>query len=184
MVAAAAQLGIVAAVPMAWPPRHVRGATSPLTVAWFTPLKGHSSGPGLDHEWGWQQGNHMTEATHDRCVAACKECAEACNELVAACLRESNLEDVTHLVALNLSCAAFCQFVGGAIVQLNEFLEPICSLCRNVCIVCGDECKRLDVAEGLACSRACYACADSCQKVVDQVVRTGGLAAELKGPMH
>jgi len=126
----------------------------------------------------------MTEATHDRCIAACKECAEACNDLVAACLRESNLEDVTHLVALNLSCAAFCQFVGGAIVQLNEFLEPICSLCRNVCIVCGDECKRLNVAEGLACSRACYACADSCQKVVDQVVRTGGLAAELKGPMH
>jgi len=104
----------------------------------------------------------MSQATDFACIEACNECAVACNHCAAACLKEHNVEMMSRCIALDMDCAAICQFAAAAIARGSEYAKEICGLCANICEACAEECGKHTAPHCQACATACRACAVAC----------------------
>ena len=78
-------------------------------------------------------------------------------------LKEPDVKMMARCIALDMDCAAVCQFAAAAMSRGSEFAKAICALCADICQACGDECARHKPEHCQACAKACKDCAAACR---------------------
>lgn len=104
----------------------------------------------------------MSSNPFTACIDACNRCAVACNTCSAACLQEPDVQHMARCIALDIDCAAMCQFAAGAMARNSAHAKAICQLCADICQACGDECAQHSAQHCQDCAAACHACAKAC----------------------
>ncbi|WP_443098614.1 four-helix bundle copper-binding protein [Variovorax sp. CCNWLW225] len=68
-------------------------------------------------------------------------------------------------IALDIDCAAACQFAAAAMARGSEHAKSICALCADICQACGEECAKHKAGHCQACAKACRECAAACRSM-------------------
>ena len=105
----------------------------------------------------------MPHETYAACIEACNGCATACNHCAASCLKEADVKMMARCIALDMDCAAACQFAAAAMGRGSEFAKAICALCADICQACGEECARHKHEHCQACAKAWRDCTAACR---------------------
>lgn len=105
----------------------------------------------------------------DTCIEACNACALACAHCASSCLRETDPKSMARCIQLDLDCAAICRLAADAMARNSENIQAICSLCADLCDICGEECMQHRMEHCQACAVACKRCALDCRSMVGQV---------------
>jgi hypothetical protein len=104
------------------------------------------------------------------CIDACVRCAQECEQCAAACLGESDVNEMTECIRLDLDCAAICRMAAGFMSRDSRFAEAICDVCADICETCGTECEKHDVDHCQRCAEACHQCAEECRSMAGAAV--------------
>lgn len=107
----------------------------------------------------------MAKPSFQSCIDACNACATACDHCAASCLREDNVKDMSHCVALDIDCSQICRLAAGFMARNSELAGMLCETCAEVCDACGDECERYEMPHCRDCAAACRRCAEACRQV-------------------
>ncbi len=105
----------------------------------------------------------MPHETYAACIEACNGCAVACSHCAAECLKEDDVAMMRRCIALDIDCAAICQFAAAAMARGSEHAKAICALCAEICAACGEECAKHKPDHCQACAAACVDCAAACR---------------------
>lgn len=99
------------------------------------------------------------------CLHECRACADACHHCAVSCLKEDDVQAMVECIALDMDCAATCDWAAGAMARDSRLVSAISAVCAQVCEACGDECSRHDAAHCQDCAAACRRCAEACRAV-------------------
>lgn len=77
-------------------------------------------------------------------------------------MKEDNVKMMSRCIALDVDCAAICQFAASAIARDSECATEVCGLCADICEACAQECDKHQAPHCQACAKACRACAVAC----------------------
>lgn len=105
----------------------------------------------------------MSHESYIACIEACNGCATACNHCASECLKEDNVKMMAKCIALDIDCAAVCQFAAAAMARGSEHAKAICALCADICEACGAECEKHQAEHCKTCAKACKDCAAACR---------------------
>jgi hypothetical protein len=113
--------------------------------------------------------NRMKKDVLDDCLRACQECVIFCTRCAASCTEESNAQDLSRCIQLNLECAAMC----NAAVQLMSLngisSDSLCRLCADISRRCAEECMKHD---SMKHCRDAASCCHECSIICSQMVST------------
>ena len=107
----------------------------------------------------------MLNPKFTQCIDACEVCSDACNHCAASCLREDDVKHMARCIALDIECAAVCQFAAASMARGSPYAVAICRLCAEICDACGEECALHEAAHCRACAEACRDCAEECRRM-------------------
>lgn len=95
---------------------------------------------------------HPHMETFSKCYSICCSCAKKC------------IEDKKGETAILCSeCADICALMIKWHSQNSEFTNQISELCADVCLKCGEACRRNGSPHCKQCSDICNECAKACQ---------------------
>lgn len=92
------------------------------------------------------------------------ECIHICHDCTASCLNEEHVKMMTECIRLNEACAEVCTMTLNMVHKDGRFTKEVLTLCEQVCIACGQECKKHPEDHCQECYQACMACAEACRK--------------------
>ncbi len=105
----------------------------------------------------------MLKQEYQNCVNACLETAQACDDCATACMKESNVLELSHCIKLNQECAVICRSAAELIGMKSDYSLIICHLVATACSDCAEECEH-HAAMGM---EHCKVCAEICRNCVE-----------------
>ena len=108
-------------------------------------------------------------------IEECYSCAQACTSCADACLGEPMVQQLTQCIRLNLDCADICSATGSVSTRRSgsnqESIRSMLRACADICVLCGEECRRHAAAHAHCriCADACMACAQSCERALESM---------------
>lgn len=113
----------------------------------------------------------MNHLRHQTCIDACVRCAQECEHCGTACLKESNVMELTECIRLDKECAAACWYAAAQMSAGSTLVDAVCRLCADICQACAAECDRhADMHDHCRrCAATCHECADECRKIAGAI---------------
>ena len=108
-------------------------------------------------------------------IEACFNCAQTCTACADACLGESQVQELTACIRLNLDCADICATTGRLITRQTAVDQRLwrdqLQACITACEVCGTECQQHANMHDhcRVCAEACRTCAEACRDLLRTV---------------
>lgn len=124
-------------------------------------------------------GLNLSAPAHEalnRAISTLLGCVETCNACAAACLRESNVDEMRNCIATDLDCAAVCATTVGVLARFDGKLRAdtrkLLEACIAACKTCGDECASHASHHDHCriCADACRQCEDACRNLLTELV--------------
>ncbi|MCC8034594.1 MAG: four-helix bundle copper-binding protein [Rikenellaceae bacterium] len=91
---------------------------------------------------------------------ALTECVHRCNHCFTKCLMEDDVKAMADCVRLDKDCIEACTFTMKFLYPRSRFQREVLMLCKNICIVCAEECEKHQNDHCRMCARACRATAE------------------------
>ena len=108
----------------------------------------------------------MSLEKYRKCIDACLECVKECKYCIGECLEGLNPDDMAKLMKLETNCAAISLLSIEFMSSDSQFVNPLCTLCAEVCIDCAVECEKyMHLQHCERCAIVCRKCAEEWNKV-------------------
>ncbi len=114
---------------------------------------------------------NLDESLYTSALKAIEECGAACTSCADACLSESNVQQLTKCIRLNLDCADICDATSRVLMRQTQpdmdVLRNQVETCMLACRSCGGECARHSHHEHCkACAASCQNCESECEDLL------------------
>ncbi|MCC8019650.1 MAG: four-helix bundle copper-binding protein [Rikenellaceae bacterium] len=94
---------------------------------------------------------------------ALTECIHRCNHCFTGCLMEDDVKMMAECIRLDRDCIEVCAMALKFLYKGSRFQREVLMLCKNVCIVCGEECAKYPQMDH--CQRSAEACRVAAEKI-------------------
>ncbi|MCD8174006.1 MAG: four-helix bundle copper-binding protein [Alistipes sp.] len=94
---------------------------------------------------------------------ALTECLHRCNHCFTGCLMEDDVKMMAECIRLDRDCIEACAMALKFLYKRSRFQREVLMLCKNICIVCGEECARFPQMGH--CQRSAEACREAVEKI-------------------
>ncbi|MCD8072123.1 MAG: four-helix bundle copper-binding protein [Alistipes sp.] len=90
---------------------------------------------------------------------ALTECVHRCNHCFTSCLMEDDVKMMADCIRLDKDCIEACTFAMKFLYKRSRFKREVLMLCKNIYIVCSEECSKFQNDHCRMCAEACRATA-------------------------
>lgn len=94
---------------------------------------------------------------------ALTECVHRCNHCFTSCLEEEDVKMMADCIRLDKDCIEACTLAMKFLYRKSRFKREVLMLCKNVCIVCSEECAKFQDMDH------CQRCAEACKAVAEKI---------------
>lgn len=98
----------------------------------------------------------------EHAINSCVQCVAACEDAINYCLKTGMAS--VELVNVLRDCIDICKTTSNLMMRGSEHGEHLTKECREICMVCAEECINSNIEYLKKCADTCKACAAECIK--------------------